>query len=64
MSKAQKPEPFTNHHEGPATEMKISGVTYVVTISQSEHARETLKSKMEKLILETARKERKDLSEE
>ena len=46
------------------TEMKISGVTYVVTVGQSDHARETLKTKLEKLILDTARKERKDLSEE
>ena len=46
------------------TERKISDITYVVTVRQSDHARETLKTKMEKLILETARRERKELSEE
>ena len=58
------PTQARNEQKEQTTEMKISDITYVVTVSQSDHARETLKAKMEKLILETARKERKDLSEE
>ena len=60
----QTTEPFQAETISGTTEVKISGVTYVVSTCQSERARETLKAKLERLILETARKERKDLSEE
>ena len=44
-------------------EKKIAGVTYVVSVEQSQNARETLKTKLKKIILETARSEKEDLSE-
>ena len=44
-------------------EKKIGGVTYVVSVEQSQNAREPLKTKLKKIILETARSEKNDLSE-
>lgn len=46
------------------TELSISDVTYVVTVSRSEHAQGTLGEKLKKLILETACNQATDLSEE
>ena len=45
------------------TEKKIAGVTYVVSVEQSQNAREPLKTKLKKIILETARSEKEELSE-
>lgn len=45
------------------TERKIAGVTYVVTVEQGQNARETLKAKLKKIILETARSEKEKFSE-
>ena len=45
------------------TEKKIAGVTYVVSVEQGQNAREPLKTKLKKIILETARSEKEDLSE-
>ena len=44
-------------------EKKIGGVTYVVSVEQGQNAREPLKEKLKKIILETARSEKNDLSE-
>ena len=45
------------------TEKKIAGVTYVISVEQGQNAREPLKTKLKKIILETARSEKEDLSE-
>ena len=42
------PAPAKAEKEVLTTEMKISDITYVVTVSQNDHARETLKTKLEK----------------
>ncbi len=44
-------------------EKKIAGVTYVVSVEQGQNAREPLKTKLKKIILETARSGNNDLSE-
>ncbi len=45
------------------TEKKFAGVTYVVSVEQGQNAREPLKTKLKKIILETARSGNNDLSE-
>ena len=45
------------------TEKKIAGVTYVVTTAPGRNASGTLKEKLKKLILESAHRNREELSE-
>ena len=46
------------------TERRIGPITYVVTVGQSPTAREPLKTKLQKMVLEAARLEHRKLSEE
>ena len=50
-------------HSTCSVERKIGSITYVVTTEQSLTATETLREKMTKIILGTARNEMKKLSE-
>ena len=45
--------------EGSPIERKIGNVTFVISVEQGPNARETLNTKLQKMILEAARKEKR-----